>query len=431
MRSGLQPLASLLLAFAACAGLVPPAAAFSEDLCWPADGSGVVECTPLPPECEPAGSTSAACLAQASALYVNLRNFPHVRSSVHVDANYLMAQVVGFSADDAYWIAAYDEAVDLGRFEPVDLSGALVGGGALATATLDGLVRTNLADGGVYFHFISPRSAGIGPPPAVDGLHPDLSDPATEGFLVHLRTWALVGSGPARPACTDGLTVNAGGNYATGFQCYLREDNQPAAIDGLISVFGPTAVSFTGTTGSQLIVTADQPTGPAYAESFDAVVGGGPRRAANARLGIYLHALADRISHHVCTDRTALVGPAGLPRSYSVDMSNPDCTQGTHALRHVWEVGVDQDLLAAEHRTLEAALTQSYDELVVFAGSRGLLNPAAADPAARDALVAQLRAALELADGGARLDALSRLGCARGLQGFPGADACVYLNGFE
>lgn len=104
-----------------------PVWAFSEDLCWQADGSGVTSCTPLPAECEPVGTSSPACLTRATAVFAAVRNFAHARSSVHVDATYLMAQAIGFPAEDAYWIAAYDEAVDLGSYEPVDLQGNPIG----------------------------------------------------------------------------------------------------------------------------------------------------------------------------------------------------------------------------------------------------------------------------------------------------------------
>ncbi|MBK9657595.1 MAG: hypothetical protein IPO66_20010 [Rhodanobacteraceae bacterium] len=62
-------------------------------------------------------------------------------------------------------------------------------------------MRTNLSDGGVFFHFISPRAGPLGQPPVVDGLHPDLEDAQAEGFLVHLRAWAWRGRVPGdRPA---------------------------------------------------------------------------------------------------------------------------------------------------------------------------------------------------------------------------------------
>ncbi len=40
------------------------------------------------------------------------------RSLVHTDSTYIIARKVGFSVRDAYWIAAYSEATDLGTFVP-------------------------------------------------------------------------------------------------------------------------------------------------------------------------------------------------------------------------------------------------------------------------------------------------------------------------
>ena len=251
--------AGLLLAAAGLSSWSGGAGAFSEDLCWSEDGSGVLACTPLPAECMPVGTTSGTCLTAASAQFVAAAAYPHARSLVHADATYVMAQAVGFSATDAYWIAAYDQAVDFGSYAPVDVHGMPVDGGALATAVLDGLVRTNGPSGGMFFHFISPRTGPFGPQPVVDGLHPDLNDADAEGFLVHLRAWAMAASGLARPACADGLTRSTGSDYALGSQCFARDNGDPAEIDSEISIFGPTSVAFVTPTGSQLIVTENQP----------------------------------------------------------------------------------------------------------------------------------------------------------------------------
>lgn len=415
----------------ACALSPRSGAAFSEDLCWLQDGAGIESCTPLPPECEPVGTVDAACVGRATALFAAVGNYAHARSALHVDATYLLAQAVGFAADDAYWIAAYDQAVDLGHYEPVDRRGLPIGGGQLATATIDGLVRSNLGDGGVFFHFIAPRAPRTGNASPVDGLHPDLDDAGTEGFLVHVRSWALQGSGTARPACTDGLSVDTGSDHALGLSCFLRPNGQPAMIDATISVFGAQSIPFQAVTGSQVVVSAQQPGGPLYAESFDAVVGGGATRSSNARLGIYLHALADRISHHVCTDQAVLTGPTGLPRNFTVFMDNADCVQGLHALRHIWEIGVDQSQLGIEHRTLRAALEALYDELLVFANARGVARPQAFEADYRNAWIADLESDLSIGDGLARLDALSLRACRAGWDEFPGTEVCLHADGFE
>lgn len=426
MKTSRRHAIGLAMAFATIA---PAVCAFSEDLCWTGDGD-VVACTPLPVACEPVGSASGACMTAAMAVYAQAGSHVHLRSIVHGDATALLAQAVGFSADDAYWIAAYDQAVDLGRYEPVNLMGQPHGGGSLATMRIDGLKRTNLPSGGVFYHFISPRDTGA--TTAVDGLHPDLDDAGTEGFLVHLRSWALQGSGTVRPLCANGLTAFTGSDYALGDACFARIGGAPADIDAEISALATTAISFAVETGSQLIASADGGMTAVYAESFDQALGGDPGQVANARLGIYLHALADRISHHVCTDPTVLVGPAPSPsRDFVVDMSTPDCGQGWHALRHIWEIGIDAALIAGPDRTLEATLVAEYDELATFATARGVSLPGAGDPDRRDDWVARLMPVLAIADGAQRLEAIGRLACASGFTPFPGAGQCLLGDGFE
>ena len=63
--------------------------------------------------------------------------------------------------------------------------------------------------------------------------------------------------------------------------------------------------------------------------------------------------------------------------------------------------------------------------------ARGTLTPDADLPASRDEFIAELMSALAREDGGQRLEALMRIGCARGFEPFPGLGACMHANGFE
>ncbi|HEX3765398.1 MAG TPA: hypothetical protein VHW23_42175, partial [Kofleriaceae bacterium] len=164
-------------ALAAGAVLIPPrdAHAFAEDLCYAPGGGPLADCGPLPEVCRPAGTDTAVCKAALIVAVARQRNASDGgRSSVHTDVTFLLAQAVGFSATDAYWIAAYDESADLGGFEIRDNDSLPVGGGALATADVSGLVRTDAMSGGVLLHVIAPYNHGLAtPPPGIDGLHPD------------------------------------------------------------------------------------------------------------------------------------------------------------------------------------------------------------------------------------------------------------------
>lgn len=394
------------------------AAAFAEDACYLPNGGGLANCVPLPAACKsPFPNTSQACLAAALAAFVQQgAQFPDGgRSTIHSDATHLLAQALGLSSDDAYWVAAYDEATDLGTFEPRDASGVPVGGGALATASIDGLVRTNLQTGGVLLHFGAPR-----PTSGIDGLHPDADNPSVEPLLAHVRAWAVAGTGATKPACAAGITKRvSGNNYATGTSCYLTPGGASATVQGALAAIGQVAVPFNVATGPQIVSTEG---GVKTSEQFGSVVGAA--NEANARLGVYVHALADRVSHHVCLDASSFTGPTGGGTLFTEDMSNGACAQAPHALKHLWETGVDFSKLAATDRTTEAGLGEVYDELSAFAKARGLPGAPTSGPNARATLVADLLAALSIEDAAARVTAIHDEACARGFEPFPGTPPC-------
>jgi hypothetical protein len=398
--------------------------AFAEDLCYPQGGGPVVNCTPLPEVCRPAGKQTNACKAAMIAVAARQRNASDGgRSSVHTDVTYLLAQAAGFSATDAYWIAAYDEAADLGSFAPRDNNSMPFGNGAFATANVSGFVRTDAQVGGPLLHVIAPYNGGLDtPPPGVDGLHPDPDDAATEVTLANFRAWALAASSAARPACTAGLTLpSAAGDYATGPACFTAG----TPIRTSISLFGPIDVPFTTQSGPQI---AQDSTPPIYAPDFDALVAAdgardpSPGHAADARLGIYLHMLADRISHHVCGDHSVISGPTN--DGFFVNLTNSECAQPIHLLRHAWETGVDYALLAPQDRTTLAMLQSVQQELVAFARARGVLRAGADSPAVQAAYTAQIAAALQKVAATDRVAALNAIGCSRGFAPFPGQPAC-------
>ncbi|RKG88801.1 hypothetical protein [Corallococcus terminator] len=396
-----------------------PVFAFGEDLCFAANGTAPLNCQPLPAGCAP-GDASTACKSAALSAVADAKGQSNGgRSLVHVDATYVLAQAVGFTPISAYWIAAYDEATDLGTFAPRTLTGApATDATALTTKSISGVTRGDFDHGGVLFHFVTPRNGGAAyPDPSVDGLHPDATD-TDEVLLANLRPWALQGQGAGR-GCTGGLTVpTSGGNYALGPLCY-QWNSQPGVVSGSLAAVGPFAVPFSAPTGPQVI---DVGTG-VLSTGFDAYIG---TYAAEARAGIYLHTLADRISHHVCTDASTSTGPVGLPRTFTVDMSNAECVQTLHVLRHVWETGTDFSALPARERTTEAALDEVFDALLELATARGLASgPTSQTQALKTQLVAELSAALETYDAQDRALAVRDVGCDRGYAVLPGMPACV------
>lgn len=408
----------------ACALRPAVALAFAEDVCYPAQSSGAagapVTCNPLPAACAPAGVDSAACRAAALVTFAaSTATRVDGRSAVHTDATHLLAQAVGFSASDAYWIAAYDEAVDLGVFQPRDFSGQPVGE---ATSNIDGFVRTNAGVGGTFFHFNAPRVGGT------DGLHPTSQDPHVEPVLAHVRRWAVQGTGNARVECTGSFTTqSAGGDWATGSQCYVLPSGAAGTVGATIAAIGSVAAPLpTISTGLQVVTTAQPPQPAIDSQGFDNVVGGSADRVRDARLGIYLHVLADRVSHHVCVDQSRLTGPnTGATPTFYFDLTNGECTQDVHALRHIWETGVRFSQLSTQDRTTEAALSNVYDELVTFAQARGVLRPGAATAPYKSAVMAAVVAALQVPDAVARMTAVANAACARGYAPFPGTVTCA------
>ncbi|NIH97095.1 hypothetical protein FHU31_004085 [Mycolicibacterium fluoranthenivorans] len=408
---------AVILAVSAVLVVTPgEAGAFAEDVCYSARGSKADSCASLPKICPLTEPTSPACRTAALALLTVAAARPGGgRSLVHSDSTYVMARAVGFSSDDAYWIAAYDEATDLGSFSPKGTDGKPVpNSAALTTSDIGGLVRTNFNTGGLLFHFVATFKDQPNQTP--DGLHPNPRDAQHEILLTHLRRWAMAGPGSNAPLCTGGFTTpSASGDIATGDTCFGGPN--PVPIRGVIAVEAPAAIPFATSTGLQII------SGKVRSDQFDSWVGGG-QRAADARVGIYLHVLADRISHHRCTDAAQIVIPAHGDERFREDLDNPECDQGLHALRHIYETGVPFAQLDAADRTTEAALPQVYDELVEFARARGVLNLQAV--ALRPTVIDRgLIPALEYPDAVARITAVAAVACRLGFEPFPGEPACA------
>ena len=425
------------LAFVSVVLSAGSAHAFTEDVCYLSTG-GVEDCTPLPAACKPAGKQDDPCLAAAALTYAGTttKGYLGARSTIHTDAVYIMAQAVGFPQVDAYWMAAYNEATDLGTFQPLlTTTGQPVkSDGSLTTASVSGLERTDFASGGIFVHYSTPRNPNAAAPvPGIDGLHPNALDDVHEVLLANLRTWAVTGTGNSHPECTMGLTnLSSNNDNATGTTCYSN-GGAPGSINASIALLDgenaaqmdASVASFSVPTGLQIV--QDPDAGPSMnANSFDQIVGtdpvgNTPTHISDARIGIYIHALGDRTSHHVCLDNGYLFGPEDAGVNWEANMSNPQCGQGLHALRHIWESGVQYSSLDVEDQTTPNYLGNAYDELIQFATARGVLSPKA--PAKKD-IVAALSNAISTTGAQARLDQLNQVTCGYGLVAFPGTTPC-------
>lgn len=463
MRASLAGPALALLALGCLP--VPPAQGFAEDTCPALDGSGDWNQCALEP-CLP-GSEFIACeaIAFATTAVGQVLAADGVRSSVHFDSVYYLAQAAGLGARDAYFIAAHNEAVDIGRYLHRDQDGQLLADPAdcsaetappecaLISLDLSGVNRNNFAGGGVFYHFMAPL-AGVG---MVDGFLPPVADPRAEPQLSHVRRWLYR---PEAPLCTAGLTSpDAQGGYSLGEACYQSSSRPENDLLGRIPVVTElgflTAVDWLTPLGEQTVL-QDPITGSAVpASALDAYLP--PEQLPLLRLGIYLHALQDRISHHRCNLDSHIEGPraadAGLiltnplaepiyqfllsfnvgdlltalaPPMVLVDpeffyeFSNAQCDQLAHANRHLWETGAEQDGLPAEDQTTLPGLLALYEELLAF---RHFYLPGAAESAdgvAREALLDEVLAALEAPAGEPRFAALCALANDQGWLPLPG-----------
>lgn len=133
------------------------------------------------------------------------------RSMVHMDATYVIAQAVGFSAEAAFWIAAYDEAVDKGSFKPTNECGNFLSPDRMPE-DMTGFNRFHLCAGGSEFHYLVKSSRPNASRSALDlpflGKEPTEEDWREDGQLVQTRTWAL---GERSGLCVNGITAACDG----------------------------------------------------------------------------------------------------------------------------------------------------------------------------------------------------------------------------
>jgi hypothetical protein len=431
---GCVPIVSRIAGLA-LAAISLQAGAFGSDLCF-TDSNQFIDCIPLPPGCAP-GDDSSDCLAAFSTLAAQqsaqTAKTGGQRSLVHMDTTYYLAQYVGFTPDQAYTIAAYSEALDVSQYVPRDKNGVLLAdpdqcastpGGSncsLITQPLDGLNRSNLITGGVFFHFDSPYS-GTRPQPVagLNGLDPNADAPSPELLLDHVKRWADPASG-SNLLCAHGVTARSSrGDYATGSTCYAP--NAGKQIHGSMAVVetsDQTTAPFTFDvpTGLQIISTPLNGGPTISSDSFDAYVG---NMARYARIGVYLHAYQDRISHHRCLDVSTLSGATAGKNAFEALLDDTACVQGEHIIRHGWEVGVDQAGLDSQDQTMSAAVSGSYDELLSLATDMGIANSRAGNSANRQNVINAFVAVLQTPEPQTRAMNVTATGLNYGLQALPG-----------
>lgn len=393
-----------------------PATAFLEDVCLPRRGGGDVLTYCVRPTCPGPDLPNRACPAQ-------LLDFATVepgRSLIHMDSTYFLAQALGYRADVAYWIAAYDEVADYTQYVPIDQCGVQAAnadaiaagttqqtvpnsGAAYISARFNGFQRTNLATDGPLDHYIvsfSPNGEGTdvhgaGGVQAIYPLYyprpgyPEHIDDVYQKTLADLRQWAMMPSSEPGRLCTVGLTVETAG----GVECLTG-----AMIEGAVPILqpaiagiplnvpaGPKVLDSTTTDDGtvtyydQLAAWLEDPARTSGSLWLDAEPGPVPVQL--ARLGLYLHALQDSASHATYCGDDAPSPPGGgdsgtymyLDADGDVQVSYGDsCATGPHLASHVQETGTGAEALPLRVYT---ALDITLDELIAFGNRVALHQP--------------------------------------------------------
>jgi hypothetical protein len=392
-------------------GLVP-AQAFLEDLCLVRPGQKGTLTYCVRPTC-PSGTTdpNAACLAQSA----DFATIQPGRSMIHADSTYFIAQALGYRADVAYWIAAYNEVTDYSQYVPIDQCGVQAAnlnsiankmtkqkapntGRNYITAFFNGFQRTNQSTDGPLDHYVvsfSPNGQGtdVHGPQGVLGLYPlhyprpgypVHIDDTYQKTLANLRAWAMRASPAPGLLCTIGLTV--GSECVTG---PMINGNVP-----FIPKIPRTAFNISVPTGRKVLqYTSARDID--YYEKLEAYLNDKSKTTGTlwkdpaappvpvqlARLGLYIHVLQDSSSHATYCGDDSPTPPGGCdPGTYmykardgSIQVSfGNGCANKPHVAGHVQETGSGSSSLPLRDYV---ALQNAVDELILFGNEVALKQP--------------------------------------------------------
>jgi len=425
----------------------PDASAFSEDVCYSYAVAGAksgpivpkpfncwdLQCNDHPEDAKRPG----ACVVTGLATLVDAAVIEgvHVRNSLHFDVTYLLARLHGMRLDDARKLAVYNEATDLGKYQHYDQSGVRV---IDDSVDIEGVRRTNFSTSGFWLHFVPWFRGDGGADESILTYTPGTGSaapfPISERPLNHLRAWAF---GQQNELCEFGLTE---GNGATGT---CLGTGQPTTLYWDLPVLsGPhdlVDVRMRQTVGLQWQRTKrvegasddckDRDT--CYDRAYSS------KNASIEALGIYLHSLGDRLSHHHCSDGSAIDtawrGEGAPNNPASLYLFYPDiCGTVAHTALHYAETG--HDLVPDRTRDAIGIAAQEIGQWVALTGyrHRAPVSPRDGFPGVSDvdALVASIVKATSQAAAADRIAALCRL--ARdgyGIDWHDGNATCSYEAG--
>jgi len=392
-----------------------PAHAFLEDLCLPRQQGGPALSWCLNPTCAQTPPPNRACPQQI----FEFGTIKPGRSMIHADSTYFIAQALGYRADVAYWIAAYNEVADYTQYVPIDQCGvqaanvnSIANGNTLPigstkpkpnsgadyiTARFNGFRRTNLQTDGPLDHYVvsfSPNGQGtdVHGAAGVQALYPlyyprpgypEHIDDTYQKTLANLRQWALIPTTDPGLLCAVGLTDSTGTKCLTG-----------ATITGkvpiLVNPVNPTPLAINTVTGPKILDLLTNPnntsqTKTVYYDKLQSYLDDpaqttgklwldatpGPVPVQIARIGLYLHVLQDTSSHATyCGDDAPSPPGGGDIGTYMTLSGNTvnvffggSCGFSPHLAGHVQETGTGNGPLPLRDYV---ALNNTVDELIVF-----------------------------------------------------------------
>ena len=404
------------LVFLGSAGQV---AGFLEDLCLPREPSDGTLSWCVRPTCPPTTPPTPPHHASPDQI-LDFATIEPGRSMIHMDATYFIAQALGYRADVAYWIAAYNEVTDLAHYVPIDQCGvqaanqvaidsgttkqtAVNTGRDYIAAEFNGFQRTNLNTDGPLDHYVVPFSPngqgtdahGAGGVQAVYPFYyprpgyPEHIDDVYQVTLYNLRQWAMLATEDPGLLCAGGLTVKA----ADGSTRCLEN----AKITGAVPIIQPSeaGVPINVDSGRKILNATDTtPPQITYYEMLRDWLNDPARTTGTlwldanprpvpvqvARMGIYLHAIQDTSSHGTFCGDDAPSPPGGRDPGTYMFMANGNaqvnlsfgssCATSPHLASHLQETGTGANPLPLRVYT---ALNITLNELIEF-GNRVALS---------------------------------------------------------
>lgn len=409
--------------------------AFGVDICFndtTADPNPIRNCIGVGEACrkqplEPAKAVRCRVKATADSLsgLTGTNAIIGGRSLMHSDSAYAMAQLLGYSPWQAYQILIYAEATDQSSYEAFDQQGLPMMSpesmeacyqqdmrseqACLAiTPLVLGLYKFNDTNGGQLLHE-HPRYA-VSPDIADTQFPTNYMSPENapkEVLINNLRAWAF---GERDDLCVAGITQDIGNPRSA---C-VSEGHLDFPMYFFAFAYA-NAVPFRAELGVMMI--NDDPLVMASTSSAG-MADFLPHDPDMAKLGIYLHSLADRVSHHMCTDRSTMY-PTG-DGNFNTDFSTKGCAQGSHFLWHVWEQGTDQNAVEGEdYRTMPVALDLLWEELKTRGEMLGVVTEDSISQP-KDTAIDQIVELLGIFDPADRLNAMVDFMETNGITPLPG-----------